>query len=264
VSSPDQMPGQWDKLTIDTPEQTSLEFPLAGIGSRFLALALDTLIQSAAFVLLFIVAAMVRASLAAFWRGGSVWAADALWLVFFCLYFGYFAVFEALWNGQTPGKRLTRLRVIHESGRPINVYQVIARNLLRIVDQLPFFYAVGIVSALLSRQNKRLGDHVAGTVVVHEKPFAEVQPEWGSTEKAAAAPYGARRLGAEEVQLIDAFLQRRAHLSPDVRSHMAQQIAERVAQKLAVPLEQRRGPILPGGDEAFLEAVAQERRAGYR
>lgn len=265
MSSPEQLPGPWsDKLTIDTPEQTSLEFPLAGIGSRFLALALDTLMQTAGSLFLVILAVVLAAGIGQFWRAGSVWATAAMLLLFFCVYFGYFAIFEAIWNGQTPGKRLTRLRVIQESGRPISVYQAIARNLLRLVDQLPFFYAVGIVSALLSQQNKRLGDYVAGTVVVHEKPFAEVQPEWGTTERAAPTAYGARRLGAEEVQLIEAFLQRRAHLSADVRAQMAQQIAERVAQKLDVPLEQRRSPVLPGGDEAFLEALAQERRTAYR
>ena len=265
MSSPEQPPGQWlDKLTIDTPEQTSLEFPLAGIGSRFLALALDTLIQSAGTLVVVILAVILAAGVGEFWRGGSVWTLAVFWLALFSLYFGYFAVFEAVWNGQTPGKRLTRLRVIQESGRPITVYQAIARNLLRIVDQLPFFYAVGIISALFNRQNKRLGDFVAGTVVVHEKPFEEVQPAWGSTEKAAATQYGAGRLGAEEVQLIDAFLQRRDHLGPDVRSQMARQIADRVAQKLDTPLEQRRSPVLPGGDEAFLEALAQERRARYR
>lgn len=266
MSSSDQPSGQWlAKLTIDTPEQTSLEFPLAGIGSRFLALALDTLIQSAATLVVFILAAVLSVSIREFWRGGSVWTVAVFWLVFFCLYFGYFAIFEAVWNGQTPGKRLTRLRVIQESGRPVSVYQALGRNLMRIVDQLPFFYAVGIITALLSKQNKRLGDYVAGTVVVHEKPFEEVRPEWGSVEQPAVAQFGATRLGLDEVQLIEAFLQRRSHLSADVRAQMARQIAERVAQKLDVSPEQRHGPLLPGGDEAFLEALAQERRsvAGY-
>jgi uncharacterized RDD family membrane protein YckC len=256
VSSPDQ----WtDKLTIETPEQTSLEFPLAGIGSRFLALALDTLIQSTAGVLLVLLALVSFSGMREIWRGGLTWLAALLWLVAFCLYFGYFAAFEALWNGRTPGKRITRLRVIQESGRPITVYQAIARNLLRIVDQLPGFYAVGILTALLNRQNKRLGDYVAGTVVVHEKPFEEVQAAWSVPERAPAARYNAARLGAEELQLIETFLQRRVHLSAEVRSQMARQIAERLGQRLDVPPEQR-----PSA-EAFLEALAQERRstAGY-
>ncbi len=164
--------------------------PLAGIGSRFLAVALDTLIQALAGLLLLILAAVLAAGIGEFLPSGSIWTTAVVILVAFCLYFGYFAIFEVVWNGQTPGKRLTRLRVIDESGRPVSVYQVIARNLLRIVDQLPSFYAVAIVSVMLSRQNKRLGDHLAGTVVVHEKPFEEVQPEWGSAEKTAITQYG--------------------------------------------------------------------------
>src|SRR5712692_3601988 len=267
MSSSDRLPDQLtDKLTIETPEQTPLEFPLAGIGSRFLALAFDTLIQFAAISLLGIVSLLLAPSIGKSWQAGGMWAMAIVGFLVFSLYFGYFGVFEAVWNGQTPGKRFTRLRVIQSSGRPVTVYQAVARNLLRIVDQLPGFYAVGILAALLNRQNKRLGDYVAGTVVVHEKALTEVQPEWGSSETAAVAHYNAKRLGAEELQLIETFLQRRSHLSVEVRTQMARQIAERLAQKLRIPPEQRRGPVLPGGDEAFLEALAQERRgtAGYR
>src|SRR6266849_6462655 len=198
-----------DKLTIETPEQTVLEFEMAGIGSRFLALAYDTLLQILIGIGLLVILLLVGVAMPSSSKTG-IWFVALIVLIYFVLYFGYFALFEIIWNGQTPGKKKEGLRVIKDSGRPITPSESVGRNLMRIVDQLPAFYAVGIVSALLSRQNKRLGDHVAGTVVVHEKPFAEVQPEWGSTEKAAAAPYGARRLGAEEVQLIDAFLQRRA------------------------------------------------------
>ena len=257
-----------DKLTIETPEQTALEFPLAGIGSRFLALALDTLIQFAALLLLlFVVVALTLLSgQEAFWQGGRTWALAVAILLWFALYYGYFAVFEAVWNGQTPGKRFTRLRVIQESGRPINVYQAMARNLLRIVDQLPGIYGVAIVACLLNRQNKRLGDYVAGTVVVHEKPLAESRPQWEAPQNPSAARFNAVRLAAEDLQLIEAFLERRGHLASEVRAQMALRIADRAAQKLSIPLEERRAPALPGGDEAFLELLAQERRnaAGYR
>jgi len=261
-------PGPWsDKLTIDTPEQTPLEFPLAGIGSRFLALALDTLIQFAATFLLVLAGGLMSASLQKIWRGGWTWPLAGLVLVLFWIFYGYFALFEALWNGQTPGKRITRLRVIQESGRPITVYQAVARNLLRVVDQLPSFYAVGILSALVSRQNKRLGDYVAGTVVVHEKPLAEVRPSWDAPERSAVAPpsLGTSPLSDEELQLVEAFLQRRTYLPAEVRAAMARQIAERLAQRLAISPEQRVSNASPGGEEAFLEALAQQRRssAGY-
>ncbi len=257
-----------DKLTIETPEQTPLEFALAGIGSRFLALALDSVIQWAVLILLVVLGATLAPASVRIWRAAPMWLVAMIGVVFFCVYYGYFALFEALWNGQTPGKRYTSLRVIQESGRPINAYQAIARNLLRIVDQLPGFYAVGIVSALLSRQNRRLGDYVAGTVVVHEKPFQEVAPAWDAAERASspARNFGTARLSPEEMQIVETFLQRRSYLVGEVRAQMARQIAERLGQKLGVPPEERRPPALPGGDEAFLEALAHERRAlaGYR
>lgn len=265
MTSPDQF---LDKLTIETPEQTPLEFPLAGIGSRFLALALDSLIQWAGIVLLVTVAGTLVPASMRVSRGAPMWLLAALGLAFFCVYFGYFAFFEAIWYGQTPGKRYLRLRVIQDSGRPITPYQAIARNLLRIVDQLPGFYAVGIVSALISRQNRRLGDYVAGTVVVHEKLIEEIAPAWGAADKtsAPARSFGTAQLSTEEMQLVETFLQRRGYLSSEVRGQMARQIAERLALKLSIPSEALRPPALPGGDEAFLEALARERRAlaGYR
>jgi uncharacterized RDD family membrane protein YckC len=150
-----------DNLVIDTPEQIPLEFPLAGIGSRFLALALDTLIQFAAGVVLGIVALAVGLTSSKLPTHGA-WTLALMVFLGFLLQSGYFAFFEAIWNGQTPGKRMTHLRVIQDSGRPITVYEAVARNLLRVIDSIPGLYGVGIISALLSAKSKRLGDYVAG------------------------------------------------------------------------------------------------------
>ena len=98
--------------------------------------------------------------------------------VLFALYYGYFAAFEILWNGQTPGKRAAGIRVIKESGRPLSAAETIGRNLLRIVDQLPGFYAIGIVTSLLNAQNKRFGDFVAGSIVVRESSLSAMRPSW--------------------------------------------------------------------------------------
>ena len=74
----------------------------------------------------------------------------AVSLVVFCLNWGYYAIFEALWKGQTPGKRWAKIRVIKDSGRPINAFEAISRNLIRFVDFLPFFYGVGVITMLLN------------------------------------------------------------------------------------------------------------------
>src|SRR6266404_1008159 len=244
-----RVPGDFrDKLTIETPEQTALEFEIAGIGSRFLALAFDTLIQILLGIGLFVIMVIAGVALPV--------------LAYFVLYFGYFAIFEIIWNGQTPGKKKEGLRVIKDSGRPITPSEAVGRNLMRIVDQLPAFYAIGIGSVLLSRHNKRLGDFVAGTIVVHEKSLVDAKPVWQSPQARQAAPattYGSERLTPEEFALIEAFLSRRDSLPADVRFSMADQIAKQIRPKLS----------LPSGElfyaEQLLEAVVHERRssAGY-
>jgi uncharacterized RDD family membrane protein YckC len=248
-----------DNLVIDTPEQIPLEFPLAGIGSRFLALALDTLIQVAVGL------GLVAIAFASGARGSkmstrSAWTLAFLALVWFLLQFGYFALFEAIWNGQTPGKRLTHLRVIQDCGRPITVYEAFTRNLLRIVDSIPALYGVAIISALLSAKSKRLGDYVAGTVVVHEKPVVlETGVQWDLAVSSNNSRYDVSRLAPMEFQLIEAFLLRRNQLAADVRLDTGRKIIQRLSGRLEFSPEDARNP------EALLEtlAVAYRARARY-
>jgi uncharacterized RDD family membrane protein YckC len=249
-----------DKLTIETPEQTSLEFPLAGIGSRFLALALDMLLQIAAYIVLGLTAALI-ASAGILGFLGKQWGFAVLIFVGFAVQFGYFSLFEIFWNGQTPGKRWTHLRVIQDSGRPITPYDAILRNLLRIVDSLPSLYAVGVVTMLISRENKRIGDYAAGTVVVHEKPLQGVNSIWSAAAPASApgiSTIASVQLTGDELQLIETFFERRASLDPDVRRSMARQIAQRLAERLNVPADAR------PDSEKFLEALAEQRRSSAR
>jgi len=238
-----------------------LEFEIAGIGSRFLALAFDTLIQILIGIGLLVIMVIVGVATPG-WAKSGMWFLALIVLAYFLLYFGYFAIFEVIWNGQTPGKKKEGLRVIKDSGRPITPTEAVGRNLMRIVDQLPAFYAVGIGSVLLSRQNKRLGDFVAGTIVVHEKSLVDTKPVWQSPQAERAAPattYGSEKLTPEEFALIEAFLNRRNSLPVDVRFNMADQIAKQIRPKLSLP---------PGEmihTELLLEAIVQERRssAGY-
>lgn len=244
-----------DKLTIDTPEQTALEFAIAGVGSRFLALALDSLIQIVAILIFVFGGSVIFAALLPL-DARSGWAIALLLFVLFVILIGYFAIFEAVWNGQTPGKRIIGIRVIKDTGRPISGYEAVARNLLRLVDQMPgILYGVGIVSALISRQNKRIGDFVAGTIVVREQELRDFRPLWQAPANPATVLYGAEALGAEEFSLLETFLNRRAALPPDVRFRMAEQIAARIRPKLSVPPDG-----LPSS-ERLLEMLAAERRA---
>lgn len=250
-----------DKLTIETPEQTALEFAVAGIGSRFLALALDTLIQIGVGLVVGIGGGLGIGALAAFSPKASLWGGAILILFFFLLYFGYFAIFEIVWNGQTPGKRKAGIRVIKDSGRPLTAAESIGRNLMRIVDLLPGFYAVGMLSAVLTKESKRLGDLVAGSLVVREASFSDLKPAWhtvGAPAETGLPPLGAERLSAEEIALIESYLNRRSDLEADVRFRIADEIVRRVKAKLTLPSEFR------GSNEQLLETLARERRTVYR
>jgi uncharacterized RDD family membrane protein YckC len=242
-----------DKLIIETPEQTVLEFPLAGIGSRALALVIDTLLQVGVLIVLGLVAALIS-YLGFLPQLGKQYVYAILIFAAFLSQFGYFAFFETVWNGQTPGKRWTKLRVIADSGRPVGAQGAILRNLMRIVDELPSLYAVGIVTCLISSESKRLGDYVAGTVVVHEKSLSGGSSVWDAPHPNLLATPVSRALTAGELQLVETFLERRASLQEEVRRSMARQIADRLTQGRNDSTDPVQEP------EKFLEALAEQSR----
>ncbi len=255
------MPSE-DQIRIDTPEQISLEFPLAGIGSRFLALALDTVIQTVLYIagIFAMIAVAPYANRAANWfRWMSPnWAAALLIFFLFSVYWGYFAVFEIFWHGQTPGKRVAGIRVIKDTGRPINAYEAIGRNLLRVVDALPTLYFVGIVTMMISRQNRRVGDYVVGSIVVHDKRPEQIRPDWSSGPQQGSANPAIAKLTPEELVLIETYLQRRLDLDPAVRDATADKIAARITAKTGI--ERAPGQSL----DDFLEDMAKQVRDSAR
>jgi uncharacterized RDD family membrane protein YckC len=263
LSFPDQSKDQTDdRIKIDTPEQISLEFPLAGIGSRFMGLAVDTLLQ----FLLYLAGIFAMIGIAKYvsflpsWFAWlpQAWAPPLLVLFLFCIYWGYFAFFEIIWKGQTPGKRLAGIRVIKNSGRAINVYEAIGRNLLRVVDWLPGMYIAGVVSMMISRQNQRLGDHLVGSIVVHDKRAEEIRPEWSSSADQASSNLELMKITPEELVLIETYLQRRHTLDLGVRDATALKIAARVTAKTGIELS-------PGQTEDdFLESIAKRVRDSVR
>src|SRR5579862_4076140 len=137
-----------------------------------MAAFLDSLIEALIYFILFLLS-LLWVTTGQFHGTRSIWWEAIVSLVGFCINWGYYAIFEALWKGQTPGKRWAGIRVIKDSGRPINAFEAIARNLVRAVDFLPLFYGVGVITMLLNAKNRRLGDYVAGTLVVHESSDRE-------------------------------------------------------------------------------------------
>jgi uncharacterized RDD family membrane protein YckC len=249
-----------DKLIIDTPEQVHLEFVLAGVGSRFMAAFLDSLILFA-LLLLVALSELVWVARPLFRGSSNVWVDALATLMFFLVFWGYYIVFEIAWKGQTPGKRWAGIRVIKDTGRPINPFEAIARNLIRFVDYLPGFYGVGVVTMLLNSRNQRLGDLVAGTLVVHETSDRESSLFFNTPQNAAVAMPQAANLTIQEAELIETFLSRRLDIPPEIRRANSQRIAEMIGVRLNIGPESR-----PQDNEDFLEQVVKEfrNRAKYR
>src|SRR5256886_11815167 len=149
------------RLAIETPEHLVLELELAGVGSRIAAAACDALLLGVLYVGLGLALAVLltrRESPGAWATLVAVLAVLALFLLFWC----YFLLFEALNHGRTPGKRLMGIRVVMDTGHPITLAAAAVRNLIRVVDGLPFGL-VGLAFVLFHPQNKRLGSTLAGT-----------------------------------------------------------------------------------------------------
>jgi uncharacterized RDD family membrane protein YckC len=249
---------QGDRIIVDTPEQITLELTLAGIGSRFLAITLDTVIQVLlyiagifAFVGISKYASFLPLSLA--WLPKS-WLPALLVLFLFCVYWGYFAAFELFWKGKTPGKRVAGIRAIKDSGRALNVYEVIGRNLMRALDWLPGLYGAGIVTMTISSRNQRLGDLLVGSIVVHDQTGQTIKPGWSESSQKTFADLELTKVTPEELVLIETYLQRRDSFDLAVRDATAHQIATRITARTGIqrPAEQSL--------DDFLESVAKQTR----
>jgi uncharacterized RDD family membrane protein YckC len=261
-----------DQLNIDTPELVAIEMPLAGIGSRFIAILLDYLIWGVFLFALFFLAIIIVPALHVFGGVSANWAIGVFFLILFLLHWGYFSLFEAFWNGRTPGKAAAKIRVIHQSGRGVTFVESLARNLVRVVDYLPSFYAVGVVAMFLNKRHQRLGDMVAGTLVVRDRNVEE--PRWSaSTSRPIIGPAltanspippphlnvvlpapALAKLSATDLEVLEGFFARRLDMDLTTRAALAGRIASALCAKSGLE-------VAPGASvETFLEAVAHQLR----
>lgn len=270
-------PPAFQEYGIDTPEQVELRFPLAGLGSRFLAVMLDSVIQTAVTVVIVIIAILVFSAvgdraLNSMSTTASKWFVALLILSYFLLLWGYYALFEAFRNGQTPGKRVLKIRVIKDSGRQITFFEALARNLLRVIDALPSAYLIGVIAILCTRQNQRLGDLVASTLVVHEptddysgylgvptsRTFTSSLYETPAAPAPVASGIPADRMAlltGDDLHLIDSFLARAIALPIETRAALGSRLLDTLCAKMAVPVPMDVPP------ERTLEAIAYTLRA---
>ena len=277
----------WDEdLSILSAENVYFGVETAGLGSRLAAMVVDVTLQLAV-LLLFAIALNYTIGVVpdetVFSKGVRSGFEGLKILIAFLIFYGYFFFFEWLWDGQTPGKRATGLRVLQTDGSPVTLWPALVRNLLRIVDFLPIFYGVGTLTALMNDQNRRAGDIIAGTLVAREKRDAtkevldigdaveaflsslgvapEKEGEYSRTEQYSVqenltptvSPEAAAlraRLSEQEYELARDFLHRREKLSPVARERLAHTVAARLAARLGHEM-----PANLAEAEALLEGV---------
>jgi uncharacterized RDD family membrane protein YckC len=267
-----------DGLVVSTPERVTFEYELAGLGSRFLAQSIDTVL-----LVLVLVAFSIIAGLVGGFAGDANLSVLLLVLLSFLVVFGYFPVCEGIWSGQTLGKRALRIRVLGDNGAPVTVSQVAIRNLVRLVDFMPLFYGVGLITIFIQGGGKRLGDFAAGTVVARERErirlkdlvtaaeagvaamatpaVAAPTSIWAGGREPAAAPQrvaapafspyedAVRRLDAQLRRFVVAYAGRRGELSPARRQQLADQVGPGLARLL--PME-----VAAYGNLAVLDGLA--------
>lgn len=255
-----------DHFVVETPENIRFGYDVADIGSRFLAILVDSLIQGVIYVVLFFSLVILANQLTAvdIPRPVNDGLAIGVVAVLFIIQFGYFMFFEIIWNGQTPGKRLFGLRVIKDTGYPLSPLDSVIRNLVRIIDFFPFAYGVGLVTMFFNAHAKRLGDFAASTLVVkmrHQVRLQDLQPAASPPVTAPAASpalAGMTALDAQDMVLIESFLRRETAFVN--RDALALQLAQRIAAKTGMPVNTT--PRTSTEAHAFLrDTLASSRRA---
>lgn len=275
-----------DQLSIDTPELVSLEYPVAGIGSRAIACLIDYTVQGIAWFIVLMLLALIGSmadtssthvsSSSSKSNPSEAWAMAIVVLIIFLFQWGYFTAFETFWNGRTPGKRLLRLRVMQQNGRSIGFMDALTRNLLRVADGIPGFYLVGLIAVFATRQSQRIGDLVAGTIVVHEQKIET--PLWDgngarhltaglapSTPAQVVRSSGipadkVGRLTEVDLELIENFNARKLDLPLGTSAALAARLAQQMAAKMQTTVPSDLSP------ETFLDSLASDMRglAGWR
>lgn len=237
------------EYSVLTPERVNLQYDIAGIGSRGAAAMVDTMIQGVALVVVVLAgsaAVGIGASLAPLGRSGGVALVALLVLALFAITNGYYMLFEILWSGQTPGKRLVGVRVLRENGYSIRPIDAVIRNVVRIVDWLPMLYGIGVLTMLLNKRSRRLGDFASGTIVVREASRGRVStvPRMPALSE---SPSRGVALSSVDATLVRDFLVRRGSMNLESRADVARRLAEALATRYGLHVD--------GNPEGFLEQL---------
>ncbi|AVH69954.1 RDD family protein [Nostoc sp. 'Lobaria pulmonaria (5183) cyanobiont'] len=249
----------FNRITFQTPESVELEFTLAGIGNRALALLIDYTVLGITLLLFVLTWSVFSTQLLNFVEyfftnlpSLDIWLLAIFFIIAFAIYIGYFVFFETLWFGQTPGKRVAKIRVVRDDGRLIGLQQATLRALLRPFDETLF---IGAFLIMLGSREKRLGDLAAGTIVIQaQTPTASAKLTISEQAKGLheqlieIADFS--QLMPDDFAVIREYLQRRAAMSLKARASLSLKLAEQV--KAIIHLEKLPEAVTP---DVFLEAI---------
>ncbi|MBF2064979.1 MAG: RDD family protein [Calothrix sp. C42_A2020_038] len=249
----------FNRVKFVTPESVELEFTLAGIGSRTFALLVDYIVLGLVISLVLIAFLTVSYQIETFWEQifgdkAYTWLFAIMFLILFSIYAGYFVFFETLWQGQTPGKRLAKIRVVRDDGRPVGLQQTTLRALLRPFDEISF---IGALLIIFNRKEKRLGDLVAGTIVIQTQTVAISEKQKLILSEASNSVCSQiletadlSSMLPDDFAVIREYLVRRNIMSKQARAQLANELTQQV--KSIIKLDNIPEGINP---DTFLEAI---------
>ncbi|WP_062104936.1 RDD family protein [Bacillus niameyensis] len=240
-----------EQVGIKTPEYISLQFQLAGLGSRAVAYIIDNLIMTFINMFLIIIAVLLFVAspeLEAMLEANSYIIAILL-IGLFLINWGYFFVLEFYWGGKTIGKKIMGIRVIQENGHSITLLSSLIRNLLRIIDQLPAYNLLGIIMIYFNSKKKRVGDLLAGTIVVYdERPKGnkklspiekEIQARGLSKDNLQLEQWTLKAIDTKDWNLVRTYSNRYLQMAQNEKDELTKQVADIIFPKLGLEIENK-------------------------
>ena len=233
----------FNRINLETPESVELEYTLAGIGSRAYALIIDYLVLGLILLISLIITIFLSYQIAESENFLLIndsakllqwlWAIEAL--IAFTIYVGYFVIFETIWQGQTIGKKKAKIRVISDDGKPTTIGKSSLRALLRPIDDFLF---IGVFLIALGKKEKRIGDLIAGTIVVQEEFAAHKNLNFQTTEQAQELALKLQieadvaRVSPENFAILRRYLQNRNQMISEARHKLSRKLAQQVKNML--------------------------------
>jgi uncharacterized RDD family membrane protein YckC len=218
-------------LTITTPEHVEIRLDPAGVGSRFLAILIDSTITLGVSLVIMQLAGLLLPSAIA----GAIFITSS-----FLLTWGWHVWFETRHQGRTPGKRALSLRVVDARGLPVSLHQALVRNIVRVVDFMPVFYGVAATASLIDPLRRRLGDMVADTLVIREaRPLAyrgelSADRRYNSLRTPRALRLIRHRISLEERELLLTVCLRADKMTAVARYDLMEEVARTYRRKLGI------------------------------